>query len=238
MPDRGWHNDLAAGAIAAIVSLPVCVASGLLAFSPLGPSYAAAGVAAGLCGAIVSCAVSALFATSSFVVTTSRVSEALLLGSLATALLAIPAVASDRNFVIVAIFCCVIVAGLWQMIFGFAGVAKIIKFTPHPVLVGFLNGVAVLVVVSQLKPYFQIEPATSHLALLERPMMFGLCIGTAALMLGFPAAARRLAASWSLPKVPPVIAAFAGGAAAFYLLRAADARLDLGSTIDQPTCVT
>jgi hypothetical protein len=48
-----WSNDIAAGAIAAIVTLPVCIASGILAFAPLGPDYAAAGAAAGLCGAIV-----------------------------------------------------------------------------------------------------------------------------------------------------------------------------------------
>ena len=226
-----WRRDLAAGAIAAIVSLPVCVASGLLAFAPLGPDYAAAGAAAGLCGAIVTCFVAGLFATSSFVVTTSRVSEALLLASLATALLPLPAVAGDRNLIIVAMFLCVLLAGSWQIIFGVAGVAKIIKFTPHPVLVGFLNGVAVLVALSQLKPYFQMNPATSHLALLEQPSMFALLIGIAALMLGYPVAARRLPASSSLAKVPPVVVAFAGGIAAFYLLRAMSPGLHLGPTV-------
>jgi len=84
-----WRNDVAAGAIAAIVGLPVCIASGLLAFAPLGPSYAVAGATAGLCGEIGSCCVSALVATSSFIVTTSRVSEALLLASLPAALLTV-----------------------------------------------------------------------------------------------------------------------------------------------------
>ncbi len=89
--------------------------------------------------------------------TTSRVSEALLLASLTTALLAMPAVAGERDLIIVAMFLCVLLAGLWQIIFGVAGFAKIIKFTPRPVLVGFLNGVSVLVALSQLKPYFQAD---------------------------------------------------------------------------------
>ena len=226
-----WRNDLAAGAIAAIVSLPVCVAVGLLAFAPLGPGYAVMGATAGLCGTIVSCCLSAVFATSSFVVTTSRVSEALLLASMTTALLAIPAVAGDRDLIVVAMFLCVLLAGLWQMIFGLAGVAKIIKFTPHPVLVGFLNGVSVLVALSQLKPYFQIDPTTSHLAVFEQPLMFALLVGTAALMLGFPAAARRLPASWSPTTLPPVIVAFAGGLVGFYLLRAINPSFNLGPTV-------
>ena len=228
-----WRKDLAAGGIAAIVSLPVCVASGLLAFAPLGPGYAVAGATAGLCGAIVACCVSALLATSSFVVTTSRVSEALLLATLTTALLATPAVAGDRDLIVVAMFLCVLLAGLWQMIFGLAGVAKIIKFTPHPVLVGFLNGVAVLVALSQLKPYFRIDPTTSHLAVFDQPSMFVLLIGTAALMLGFPAAARRLPASWSLARVPPVVVAFAGGIIGYYLLMAIDTSFNAGPTVGE-----
>jgi SulP family sulfate permease len=67
-----WRQDIAAGAIASIVSLPVCVASGVLAFAPLGPGYAATGAGAGLCGAIVAGIVSALFATSSFVIASPR----------------------------------------------------------------------------------------------------------------------------------------------------------------------
>jgi MFS superfamily sulfate permease-like transporter len=226
-----WRNDLAAGAIAAIVSLPVCVAAGLLAFASLGPGYAAMGAAAGLCGAIVSCCASALFATSSFVVTTPRVSEALLIASLATALLANSAVASDKDLIIVAMFLCVLLAGVWQTIFGLAGVAKIIKFTPYPVLVGFLNGISVLVVLSQLRSYFQIKPTTSNLALFEKPLMFTLFICTTALMLGFPVVARRLPASSPLTKVPPVIVAFAGGIVGFYLLKAISTGFNLGPTV-------
>jgi MFS superfamily sulfate permease-like transporter len=128
-------------------------------------------------------------------------------------------------------FLCVFLAGLWQTIFGLAGVAKVIKFTPHPVLVGFLNGVSVLVALSQLKPYFRIDPTTSHLAVLEQPLMFVLLIGTATLMLGFPAAARRLPASWSLTKVPPVVVAFACGIVGFYLLKAINTNFNLGSTV-------
>lgn len=228
-----WRRDLAAGGVAAMVSLPVCIAAGLLAFAPLGSNYAAVGAVAGLCGAIVTCCVSALFATSSFVVTTSRVSEALLLASLATALLAMPAVDGDKELIVVAMFLCVLLAGLWQIVFGIAGVAKIIKFTPHPVLVGFLNGVSVLIAWSQLKPFLQLGPTTSQPAMLAQPLMFVVLVGTAALMLGYPALARRLPAL-SLPaKVPPVVFAFVGGVCVFYLFKTVSPGLQLGPTVGE-----
>src|ERR1700687_658581 len=96
---RAWRQDIAAGAIASIVSLPVCVASGVLALAPLGPSYAATGAAAGLCGAIVAGIVSALLATSSFVIASPRVGPSLILASLITTLSANPAVANNKALI-------------------------------------------------------------------------------------------------------------------------------------------
>jgi len=226
-----WRQDIAAGAIASIISLPVCVASGVLAFAPLGPGYAATGAAAGLCGAIVGGIVSAVFATSSFVVASPRVGPSLILAILITTLSANPAVASNTNLIIVAVFLCAALAGLWQCIFGFVGVAKIIKFTPHPVLVGFLNGVSILIAISQLKPYFLLIPDTTRPMLTDRPLMFLLLIGVATMMLLFPVLAKRLPDSLPLSKLPPVLAAFSVGIAAFYLIKGVYPALDLGPTL-------
>ena len=226
-----WRKDTAAGAIASIVSLPICVASGVLAFAPLGPSYAAVGAAAGLSGAIVAGIVAGLIGTSSFIIASPRVSESLLLASLITTLSMRPAVADDKGLIVVAIFSCVMLGGLWQAIFGLAGVAKVIKFTPHPVLVGFLNGIAVLVAVSQVKPYFLTNPEISNVALLNKPWMFLLMLGVALLMLFFPAIAKRLPSSWSLAKVPAILVGFVGGIAAFYVIKGLNPDLDLGPSV-------
>jgi SulP family sulfate permease len=228
---HAWRQDIAAGAIASIVSLPVCVASGVLALAPLGPSYAATGAAAGLCGAIVAGIVSALLATSSFVIASPRVGPSLILASLITTLLANPAVANNKTLIIIAVFLCAALAGVWQCVFGFAGVAKIIKFTPHPVLVGFLNGVAILIAISQLKPYFLIVADTSNLMLTDRPLMFLLLIGVAALMLLFPALSKKLPSPSSLSKLPPVLVAFSTGIAVFYFIKGLYPGLDLGPTL-------
>jgi len=226
-----WRKDLAAGAIASIVSMPVCVASGVLAFAPLGPSFAAAGAAAGLTGAIVAGIVVGLVATSSFIITSPRVSESLLLASLIMTLSTRPAISNDKALIVVAVFSCVMLGGLWQAIFGLAGVAKIIKFTPHPVLVGFLNGIAVLVAVSQLKPYFLISAASSNVALIDKPLMFLLMVGVATLMLFFPTVAKRFPSSWALAKVPPVLVGFMGGIGAFYFIKGLNPDLDLGPVV-------
>jgi sulfate permease, SulP family len=226
-----WRTEIAAGGIASILSLPVCVASGVLALAPLGPNYTAMGAAAGLIGAIVAGCVSALLATSSFIVTIPRVSEALILASLIITLSAKPEIASDKSLIIVAVYACALLGGLWQAVFGLAGVAKIIKFTPHPVLVGFLNGVAILVLISQIEPYLLPNPATSDLVVVDRPWMFALLVAIVVAMLSYPTLARKLSNSPIAAKIPPVLIAFVGGIGVYYLLKALDPEIDLGSTI-------
>jgi MFS superfamily sulfate permease-like transporter len=225
-----WRNEFAAGGIAAILSLPVCVASGVLVFAPLGPDYTAMGAAAGLLGAIVAGSVAAAVATSSFIVTIPRVSESLILASLIVTL-SKSQIAGDKNLIIIAVYACALLAGLWQAVFGLAGVAKIIKFTPHPVLVGFLNGVAVLVLISQIKPYLLYNPGTANVVMVDRPWMFVLLIGIVAVMMSYPSASRKFAPSSFLTKIPAVVIGFLGGIASYYLLKAFNRNVDLGATL-------
>ena len=62
----GWTGnflrDIGAGVTACLVGLPICLASGALAFSTLGATYASAGIAGGLYGAVFGGFVAALFA--------------------------------------------------------------------------------------------------------------------------------------------------------------------------------
>jgi SulP family sulfate permease len=228
--DAYFRNEIAAGAIASILSLPVCVAAGVLAFSPLGPAYAALGATAGLLGAIAAGGISALAATSSFVVTIPRVSESLVLVNLIVTLLARSGIASDKDLIIYAVYACVLLGGVWQVVFGLAGVAKIIKFTPHTVLIGFLGGVAVLVLVSQTRPYLVFHADAARPLTINRPWMLFLLLGVTATMWFYLDIVRRLPAT-ILGKFPPVVVAFLGGTAFYYFLNAVMPALDVGPTL-------
>src|SRR5579864_3944864 len=224
------RDDLAAGAITTIIALPSGIAASLLTFAPLGPEYVGVAAAAGLVGCIVGGGLAAMIATSSFVGSAPRASEALILATLVVALLNRPDIASDKKLIVTSVYICVLMGGLWQCLFGLFGIARIIKFTPHPVLVGFLNGVAVLIVLSQLKPYFRFG-GSGHPLLVDRPGMFLLTIAAAATMLLFPGIARKSTAlmPW-LSKTPPVVVGFFGGIGAYYVLRSLAPGLDIGST--------
>jgi sulfate permease, SulP family len=223
------RKDFTAGALASIVNLPICLASGVLAFAPLGPSYSAMGAAAGLCGAIVAGAVSSLISTSSFITTTPRVSTSLVLASLILSLSS--NFGHDATLLATAVFLCVALAGLWQSALALGGIAKVIKFTPHPVLVGFLNGIAMLIAISQLKPYFQKSYDSSNLTLLEKPAMFGLLLFVATITVTWPmlmrTVQRRVPIVLNVPSIP---AAFFSGIAIFYVINVLTL-IDLGPRV-------
>lgn len=225
------RQDMTAGAITTIIALPSAIAASLLTFAPLGPDYVGAAAAAGLLSCIAGGGLAAILATSSFVGSAPRASETLILATLVVALLNRPEIAPDKGLIVTSVYICVLLGGLWQCLFGLAGVAKIIKFTPHPVLVGFLNGVAVLIVLSQIKPYFRFaSDSSSRLVIADRPGVFALMIATTAAMLLWPSMARRLTAAPVLTKVPPVVVGFFGGIAAYYAIKALAPAANIGAT--------
>ncbi|MDI3329496.1 MAG: SulP family inorganic anion transporter [Micrococcus sp.] len=65
----------------------------------------------------------------------------------ATALVVAPVVASHG---VQYLFATVILAGLFQVILGLLGVAKLMRFIPRSVMTGFVNALAILIFVSQL----------------------------------------------------------------------------------------
>ena len=55
-----------------------------------------------------------------------------------------------------------IVAGLLQMTAGLAGLGKFIRLVPHPVMLGFVNGLAIVMTKAQLV-HFQVPPSATSL---------------------------------------------------------------------------
>ncbi len=51
------------------------------------------------------------------------------------------------------IFATVILAGLFQLLAGFLRLGKLIRLVPHPVIFGFVNGLAIIIFMSQLAQF-------------------------------------------------------------------------------------
>src|SRR5579862_3582610 len=55
------------------------------------------------------------------------------------------------------LFMCTLMAGVFLVILGVTGLGTAVKFIPRPVVVGFTNGIAVLIASTQIKDFFGIK---------------------------------------------------------------------------------
>lgn len=57
------------------------------------------------------------------------------------------------------LFMCTVMAGILLMIMGMAGMGTAVKFIPRPVVIGFTNGIAILIASTQVKDFFGLQLA-------------------------------------------------------------------------------
>src|SRR5216683_1570995 len=58
------------------------------------------------------------------------------------------------------LFLCTVMAGILLMVMGIAGMGTAVKFIPRPVVIGFTNGIAILIASTQIKDFFGLQLAT------------------------------------------------------------------------------
>ncbi len=91
------------------------------------------------------------------------------------------------------LFATVILMGVIQMLAGFLKLGKFIRLIPHPVMMGFVNGLAIVIFLSQLKMFTTYEDG--EMVWMQGPKLFimiGLVILTMGIMLGLPKLTKKL----------------------------------------------
>ena len=150
---RNIRGDLLGGLLAAIVTMPLSVGFGILAFAPLGEAHATTGILAGLYGAIFTGLVTIACGANTVAIYAPRSLVAFMVGSVALHSIAESNVAllhADPWFAVCALLLTMSFAGLVQLVFGWAGFGALMKFIPSPVMAGFQNAAALLILYSQL----------------------------------------------------------------------------------------
>ncbi|MBT8305604.1 MAG: sodium-independent anion transporter, partial [Maribacter sp.] len=92
------------------------------------------------------------------------------------------------------VFATVIIAGLLQMAAGFLRLGKFIRLVPHPVMFGFVNGLAIIIFMAQFPNFYQ--KGTAEL-LTGTPFytMLGLTLLTMLIIWGFPKLTKAIPSS-------------------------------------------
>jgi SulP family sulfate permease len=95
------------------------------------------------------------------------------------------------------IFATVVLAGVLQMLAGVLRLGKFIRLVPHPVMFGFVNGLAIVIFMSQLAQFQTVDAdgETRWLTGLPLVVMLGLVGLTMAIIWGLPRLTRAIPAS-------------------------------------------
>ena len=214
------RNDIAGGATAALLTIPSSMGYGVLALQSLGDQYLSQAVLAGLyCAIIMPLAVLALGGRTATMYAPRSV-VALLVGSIVLQTIVSSPVArageltADTMFAVVLLL--IVTAGLFQALFGVLRLGALIKYIPSPVMAGFQNAVAILILVSQIDTllgfprHVPLSRLAGHLGTAQ-PLTLLVGLTTFAIIWYLPKFSRRI------PAVPTGLVA---GTAVYHLLAA------------------
>jgi SulP family sulfate permease len=221
------RSDIAGGLVSSALAIPLAIGFGMFAFVPLGDEYFAYGALAGLLSALIGGFVCVLLGERSTLVYAPRITTTFFLGLLLFSLVhadnAMPNVAST----LLAFFAIVLLGGVFQALFGLLRLGTLIKFAPHPVMAGFQNMAAVLLLLVQLGNVAGYDGVIGfthvHEHLSEiKPLSVLVAVLTFIAMWN----ARRLST-----KVPPLLVGLGVGIVAYYGLLLAGFASGLGPVI-------
>ncbi|ALI03805.1 C4-dicarboxylic acid transporter DauA [Pseudomonas sp. FW306-02-F02-AA] len=185
MKSKRLRADALAGLTTSFALLPECIAFALVAhLNPL----------MGLYGAFIICTLTALFGGRPGMISGAA-------GSMAVVIVAL-VVQHGVQYLLAT----VLMGGLLMMAFGLLRLGKLVRMVPYPVMLGFVNGLAIVIALAQLEHFKSGGTWLSGTALY---LMIGLVALTMAIVYVLPRLTRA---------VPPALVAILGVGLAVYLL--------------------
>jgi sulfate permease, SulP family len=215
-----WRTELLGGATGAVVMLAVVVTLGLLAYAPLGPAMASQGVTAALATAGLGGLVFALLRRQGLPASGPSSATAIIYAGLIAQLTADPQWQANPAATLAPLLAAAALAvslnGVLQIAMALLHLGRLAQYVPQPVLAGFMNGVALLILLAQA------------------PVLTGWGQGgvqLATLALGLATAASTWAAAWRWPSAPAQLIGLGAGLALYALLHGVWPALALGPQV-------
>ena len=209
--------ELAGGVASALLTLPLSIGFGLFALSPLGERYAGYGILAGLYSAVIVALVAVLLRSRSAVVLAPRSMQAYLVSMVVLHLIESEfyPMLKDPQLTLTVIFLVIFLSGIIQAAFGAIGAGSLVKYIPYPVIAGFQNAGATLLLLSQVAPMLglsqHLEPGML-LQQLQHAQPLTLAVGALTCFL-------MLYAGKLTKRIPAVIVGMFAGIGLYYLFR-------------------
>ncbi len=169
-------GDFMGGLTTAVITLPWAIAFGIVAYAPLGEQYIAQGALAGLYSVIVSGLLASVLGGTTGLISLPTALQAVMTTSIVTTILKNPEIAAlgsnQVTVVLVLTAMAIAMAAIFQLILGASGGGKLVKFIPYPVIAGFMNGIAIIIFMGQLRPLFGVAKDASLIGIFTGAVPF------------------------------------------------------------------
>lgn len=151
-------GDFWGGLASMLVALPAAVAFGVTVYSAISPQYAIFGALAGILGAAALGLIAPTFGGTDRLISAPCAPAAAVLSAFAIEL--VQQGASPAGIVLL-LSVLGILTGLIQMLIGFLGLGRLIRYIPYPVVSGYLSGVGLIIIGSQIPRFVGVASDTS-----------------------------------------------------------------------------
>jgi SulP family sulfate permease len=224
-----WPREVIAGCAGALTVLPVVLTLVLLAFSARGAAAPQVGMLVAFVTASIGSAVHAALSRTQLPASGPSSATALTLATLVMHLVAdprlSPATATGVHNIVALCGLALVLSGVLQVGFALLGLARLARLAPQPVLAGFMNSAALLVVLSQLPLLLDLPPgARLHLDSLAVAQ-------PAALALGLGTAGCIWLLAWRRPQLPAALLGLVIGALVHALWSTLGGATSAGATV-------
>lgn len=220
---RHLGGDLWGGLAAMMVALPSSIAFGVTILAPLGPQFGAQGAIAGILGVTLLGLIAALFGGTQRLISAPCAPAAAVLSALT---IQMSHQGTAPALILLTLFLVAASSSLVQILFGVMRLGQLIRYMPFPVVSGYLSGVGLIIVTSQLPKLLGAPKDMNWLQAIADPGSWQ----PASLLVGAATALTMLLASRRASRVPAVIQGLAAGISVYWLLalwaQPALARLD------------
>jgi SulP family sulfate permease len=151
-------GDFWGGLASMLVALPASVAFGVTVYSAISPEYAVFGALAGILGAAALGLIAPTFGGTDRLISAPCAPAAAVLCAFAIELVK-QGVAPASIVLLLTVLG--ILTGLIQMLIGFLGVGRLIKYIPYTVVSGYLSGVGLIIIGSQIPRFVGAQPSVA-----------------------------------------------------------------------------
>jgi len=208
-------GDVWGGLASMFVALPAAIAFGVTVYGAIGPTLAGQGAVAGIVGATLMGLVASALGGAPRLISAPCAPAAAVLSAFAIEMVSR---GDDPNVIVLLLIIVGILAGLIQVLLGLVGVGRLIKYIPYPVVSGYLTGVGLIIIGSQIPRFLGMPDGVAWWTSLATPGSWDL----RAIAVGIATASVSIGAPRWTDRVPGTILGIVAGLTTYFLLSMGD----------------